>query len=428
MFLLVITHTAAVNVTALIEQQFEQRDPHYLSKKAAALAQVTASNALLQQREAAGAALPCSEQKLIDAKHTAHYTDDWSALSAQLAAFNASLAQSNQSWALNQSAADGAWGACSSRLSARFDAASTAVNTAVASGERRAQYPLRWTAPIASPAGLGSLLDTWRVSDIASSGADVRDDLGGIVGAVTQFVYKPPLAAFVNATDAAMAGLLVIDDAYARAVDAYLDAWQDDASGFWGAAYVDGDRVVGGADLSMTYHVVSYRGGVVARWEQIVWTLTSAAYQSAPYPYGWRHGTTVPLHNGYDVAKLLKLGWKQAPSSARPRISASLAALVSRSLAEEVNATAGTLRCDPTFYNSIGDCYYFGASFLHAVAYFTSTSSAPWWSADPATRFPGGPALCAALRATIVHMGLRSDSALAALDRLQEDCPVSSAP
>lgn len=83
-------------------------------------------------------------------------------------------------------------------------------------------------------------------------------------------------------------------------------------------------------------------------------------------------------------------------------------------------ADNATFNCDPTFYNSLGACYYFGVSFLDVVGYFTSTTSPPWWSNET---IPDGPKLCKDITASIKSQGIIGPEATAALSRLTADCP-----
>ena len=415
-------------MSEVIAREFIARDADYLAKRADAMDRIERVAEALAQLESSGIQLPCSRQQLLDAKHLSLYTDHWANVTTQLKMVASSMSDHNQSWAAEQQPGDGSWGPCYSRLAARYDAASEAVNAAVDARHVRASFPLRWTAPVANASGLVTLLDEHRISTIRSTGIDQRDDLGALIGAVTQFAFKPPLAAFINRTDAfATPPLLVIDDAYSAHFTDYLDRWQDTCSGFWGAGYAlpsSGDAVQS-ADLSLTYHIVAYRGGRVQRWPQIIQTLL--AMRTAEYPFGWVHRTgkssSVPTHNSYDVTKLCKFGWPHVPRAAQVAIGDAIGWLVNETLAQEIASTEqGKLVCDMSFYNSLGACYYYAASFLHEAHYFTSTDKPPWWSIDPSLRFADGPRLCRALLGEIARLRLANDEAKAAVERLRGDC------
>ena len=93
----------------------------------------------------------------------------------------------------------------------------------------------------------------------------------------------------------------------------FIDDWQDPETGFWGAWYRDGDQIYRTSDLSITFHIVSYRNGKVDRKVAIDEHLLASKYED--YPYGWFKDGRMSNHNNYDVVKILRLIWKDLPDS-----------------------------------------------------------------------------------------------------------------
>ena len=84
-------------------------------------------------------------------------------------------------------------------------------------------------------------------------------------------------------------------------------AWQDPATGYWGPSYWSDGHLYKSADLSYTFHIISYRRGNVDHWPEIV--ETTMAIENEPYPFGWKHEGSYVNHNNYDVAKIFRYGW-----------------------------------------------------------------------------------------------------------------------
>ena len=75
----------------------------------------------------------------------------------------------------------------------------------------------------------------------------------------------------------------------------FIDDWQDPETGFWGAWYRDGVQIYRTSDLSITFHIVSYRNGEVDRKVAIGEHLLASKYEE--YPYGWFKDGRMSNHN-----------------------------------------------------------------------------------------------------------------------------------
>ena len=76
---------------------------------------------------------------------------------------------------------------------------------------------------------------------------------------------------------------------------------------------MSGGEIIRAADLSQTYHTVTYREGAVNHWPQII--KTTLAIKDLQYPFGWRHHGQYNNHNNYDVVRILRLGWPYMTSA-----------------------------------------------------------------------------------------------------------------
>lgn len=419
------------DILGLVARQQEQYAPGYAARVAQWTPVVDKAAVQLFALQSAGHAVPCSTEYFTDLKWRLHYTSMANAteMQAALDALHASWQPDklNQTWSLAQRS-DGSFGSfCSSRVSQYYDALVGAVSDAsVATPPPDLRYALVPAYESLSSADkIEPFLSSLRVSDVAATGLDSRDDLGGITGAMSQLVWKPPLLAYMRNHSRG----LDIDDAYVAAYTSFFEAWQDSETGFWGEWYNDGGDFVKAPDLSFTFHTVSYMHKAhlkVARWPQIA--ATTLAMQNRTYPYGWlqRDGNS-NTHNLYDVAKILHYAFDsgELSSATRASASASIATGLEWCLQSGMNAYNGSFVCDPAagFFNSLGDCYYFGVSFLDEIEYFThpnATSAGPWW--DTTRHFPDGPRLCQAITHTMTSQGISGGLAEGALQRLHADC------
>jgi len=143
------------------------------------------------------------------------------------------------------------------------------------------------------------------------------------------------------------------------------DEWQNPATGYWGAWYEEDGKVVKTDDLSITFHIVSYRNGKVEQWPTIV--DHTFRIRELSYPYGWHHRGTQNNHHAYDVTRLLRLGWSEMTFLQKARTRAELFIMLARAQRLSMNYD-GEFNAEP--YNKVADAYYFGVSFFDEAGYF----------------------------------------------------------
>ena len=157
------------------------------------------------------------------------------------------------------------------------------------------------------------------------------------------------------------------------ALASLVGSWCDPNTGFFGVTYVvDGTgHQVATRDLSLTFHMIRYLPHLVADWPRLVDTLLELS--ETAYPQGRLNPDPKPFsdHNNYDVAEILRRGWRRMLPRQRVRASELIGAMfdwcVSRSVAPD-----GTV-IDPDTGDMVPDAYYFCAAFLDTVGYFDRT-------------------------------------------------------
>lgn len=401
---------ASAKIQEIVLRGFERRDPDYLQERDANAAKLAPLVERLVDLQEKGEDMACSEQIYIESRWLLEHTTNWERLGSRIDALEQSMETMDQGFAREQSAMDGAWGACYEEWFLKLDATITALND-LADREESPSYPLSFLSRITDPEVLRGYLDDLLISDVARTGIDQRDELGAVTGALSQLLFKEQLRRFVDEPAQGFS----VDDEYVEAYRRFLEASQDPATGYWGAWYRDGDRLYRSADLSLTFHAISYSGGEVRLWPQIV--DTTLAIKSFEYPYGWLKNGSYNHHNNYDVLKIFRYGWPRMTEEQREQARAELTAMLAWCLEPPMDPKA-PFSVDATFYSSPGDYYYYGVSFFDEIGYWDPTER--FWTSE---NFPGALALCRRIKAQLLESRLDTPPARAALQKLERNCP-----
>jgi hypothetical protein len=402
---------ATVDIADLIDRQFLAFDRDYRAQHDVREGRL---KSLKEQIEQTPGGLACSREIMIEAEWLLHYTADWATLDAQLARLQASLTQ--EQGAAHEQSADGSWGKCYSQWFQRLNGTLEEVGRLIPKqGDPlpKFAYELRFLDVISTPSSLIPMLYGRQLSDIVTNGVYQRDELGALQQSLSQFLYKDDLRGVLVANGAAFLGAPAYKTAYRR----FLDATQDDTTGFWGPWLMVDGVVQRAIDLSFTFHTVSYLKGDVRRWPEIIDTLF--AIKDLPYPFGWRVDGKFNNHNNYDVARLMRRGWSQMTPLQQVDAAAAIREMLAWTLNESLDAK-GAFKSDP-FYDSEGELYYFGIVFLAEVGFWKPDTR--FWT-DDKTLDPKARWLCTQLRKNLEPLVPGSNFAADARDKLNDNCPV----
>jgi hypothetical protein len=334
-------------------------DPQYRQRKRAADDEYDRLKEDLIAQQRRGRKTSCARQVLNEAKWYTHSTARFADAHRRLNDLRQILAAPRDPHDGGQLAADGSFGCCTEQWFLRLD---DAVDELAVLGMTwsEPEHPLTLLERINGPEKLRAYLDSVRISDTARTGVDSRTELNHATSALARFILWQGTAREIPTKYDLHPGLK-------GAFLAYLDEWQDPGTGFWGTWYRTADgRLVKTSDLSITFHLVSYRGGRVNQWPRIV--ETTLAMRGGEYPYGWLEDGRRSNHHNYDVALLLRLGWTHATDAQRAEIRREVDRMVAWCLTE-------TIEPDGTFKvlddNTLGGAFFFGVAFLNEVGYFT---------------------------------------------------------
>jgi hypothetical protein len=401
---------------AMVEDQFVLFEPDYRRLKAQRLERLRPLEEKLFALQAAGEPMFCSAHMLNEVRWLLQSTTQWSRIDKQLWLMGVSLQDKDQYFAMNQESHDGSWGVCYDEWFKKLDPMIQAINGMAGEDIGPEHTELEFLQPIDSQEKLVKYLDRVRLSDIAATGLNRRDELGAVTSVVAEIVFKQHVQDYIARN---VTGIELGAD-YRDAFRQFIDDWQDPETGYWGPWYEIGGEVRKATDLSTTYHIVAYRKGDVARWDKIV--ATTLAIENEEYPYGWRHQGRLTDHNAYDVVRIFQLGWPHMDEAQRARAARAIDGLLEWSLTESLQPD-GAFAAPTGFSSSVSDAQYYGVSLLTKTGYCATQT--PFWTDRT---WPEAKETCCRIAARLASFNAQIPAAVAARRRLGEAYPVCPSP
>jgi hypothetical protein len=402
----------------MVEEQFVLFEPKYRQLKAVRLERLRAIEKRLFALQGDGEPMFCSAHMLNETRWLLQSTTQWSRVDKQLWLLGASLQDKDQYFAMNQESHDGSWGVCYDEWFKKLDPMIQAINGMAGNDLAPEHTQLDFLQPIDTPQELIEYLDRVRLSNIAATGLNRRDELGAVTSVVAEIVFKQHVQDFL----ARHIKSIDLGAGYSEAFRQYIDDWQDPETGYWGPWYEIDGEVHKAADLSFTYHIVAYRQGDVRHWDRIV--ATTLAIENEEYPFGWHHQGRMTDHNAYDVVRIFQLGWPHMDEALRAQAARAIAGLLDWSLAESLQPD-GSFAAPVGFSSSVSDAQYYGVSLLTKSGY--CAVRAPFWTNRT---WPDAGATCCRIAERLRHFSTQIPAAEAARRRLAEaypGCPAAPA-
>jgi hypothetical protein len=401
-------------IQALILQDFIRFDPNYLEHRQRFGRWLDSLGWRLATLQAAGRQLECSNEIYLEAKWLHRYTADWQRLKERLQELEKSLGRADQQFALQQSPDTGLWGACYQQPFFKLEATFLALIQMQELG-KVPQIPVHLPPPFDSwPTSIQHFYGLL-VSDVAHTGVDNRGELGNIATIASLTYFKDYVQQYLNSK---VRGLWNQTEPeiklrqYRQLFSNYVDAWQDQTTGYWGPWYMSGGSLYYAIDLSFTFHIISYRHGQVSYWPEII--ATTLRIREEPYPFGFAGGFT--NHNNYDVAKILRYGWRWMSLDQRARAGGLINDMLRWTLSSSLQPD-GSFKVVPLAFSSVDADFYFGVAFLDVVGYW-DTKKRFWTKRD----FPEAGSVCVLIKTKLKSLGLNSPESQSALSTLEHAC------
>jgi len=379
---------------------FLKFDPDYRRKHAKHVDELEELQLELARQTAKGRPTPCSRQIFLEARWLVFYSAYWDRIERRLRDLREMLSRpADPPDAREQNEADGSYDHGSEAWFLKLDATIEEVEYRGERGEQP-KYPLKLLDRINTPEKLRAYLDPLLVSDVAKTGLDNRYELNIAITAIERFIVG-----HVGQVYPFQPGLK-------QALFDYEDkVWQDPQTGFFGGWYrlADG-KIRKTADLSVTFHIVSYRRDSIQRVHQMMRTVI--AMKDQEYPFGWREEGRMSNHHNYDVVRLFRVGWSQMDKEQRALARSEMRRMMDFCLKETMNSDGSFKLMDD---DTVGSSFLFPVSLLNELGYFRP--SLRFWTWDS---FPNAMKMADTTERRIKAMGLTDTESAKVLRRFEE--------
>ncbi len=343
-------------------KDFVAFDPNYPAAHHALSTELDGLQADMIRQQRAGRKTYCSRQVFLESHWLVYSTCRYAQARERLNELRQMLAAKSDPHGREQAESDGSFASCCQAWWLRIDLSCDEL-IVLAQRWDEPKYPLKLLESINSPEKLRSYLDSVLISDIRKTGVNNSRELNMATADLERFILW-------DGTWKELPTKFSFDPGLKSALLDYEDnKWQDPTTGMWGAWFRAADgSIVKTSDLSVTFHIVSFRDADgIQRWPQLI--DTTLAMKNGRYPYGWlEEGRFMSNHHNMDVVRLWRLGWPKATSQQRSRIGREIESMLEFCLAK-------TLQDDGSFKSpeedTLSSSFYFGVGFLHEIGFFS---------------------------------------------------------
>jgi hypothetical protein len=353
----------------------------------------------LARQTRSGRATPGSRQIFLEARWLTYYSAHFDRIRRRLDDLREMLSRpADPEDAREQVAADGSYGRYSDEWFLKLDATVEELEDRAARGEEP-KHPLKLLDRINTPDKLRLYLDSLLISDIRETGIDNRYELNIGISAIIRLVTGD------------LGQVYPFPPEMERALFEYMDdRWQDPETGFYGGWYrLPDGSIRKTADLSITFHIVSYRRQSTKRLPEMMQTLL--AMETYEFPFGWQQEWRPSNHHNYDVVRLFRIGWPVMHNAQRAYARESMKRMLEFCLTETLNEDGSFKLMDE---DTVGSSFMIPVHLLDDLGYFRQ--SRRFWTDEP---FPEGPATARRIAMRIESMGLTDTESQKALRRLR---------
>jgi len=343
-------------------------DPEYIPKHRQYVERLRILQLELARQAAGGRATPCSRQIFLEARWLTFYSAHWAEIESRLKDLAEMLGRpSDPPDSRDQIEADGCFDHCSHAWFLKLDSTIEEVEDRGESG-RKIDFPLKLLDKINSPEKLRTYLDSLLVSDIRATGIDNRFELNIAITAIERFIVGH------------VGKVYEFHPGLQKALFDYEDnVWQDRNTGFFGGWYrLPDGSIRKTSDLSVTFHIVSYRRDTIQRVPEIV--KTTIAMSKEEYPFGWHEEGQMSNHHNYDVVRLFRVGWPRMSEEQRELARTEMRKMMAFCLEETMNPDGSFKMMDE---DTLGSSFLFPVSLLNELGYFRPSLRFWTWESFP---------------------------------------------
>jgi hypothetical protein len=341
----------------------------------------------VNRRQGAGENMAYSMHIYREIRWRLNFTRDLQATRTRMEDLRHSLTQPElQKQASEQQASDGSWGLGINEWYLRLYYSVDAIEDRWQG--KTPPYPLSFLDRINSPEKLTAQLDADLHNDFTKTGVFNREETDETFSALARLLLKtenPPYA-FHPQLQAALL--------------AFVDRWQNPATGCWGQWLVDrGGRIWKMDDVGMTFHVISDLHGQVPHLDLIARRLLEL--DKLNFPAGIRLDGHYENHLNWDAVKIFRTAWPDLDAATRDRVRGEISQMLDWCLADSLQPDGSfkTSELDET----LADACNYGDRFLNETGFYNSKKR--FWTDQ---NFPGAEAIHERIKAKLKTLG-RSD-------------------
>ncbi len=262
------------------------------------------------------------------------------------------------------------------------------------------QYSLTFLDRINSPEKLDTVLDVDLHDDFTRTGVFNREELDETFSALARMLFKN------SRTDC-----YAFDPQLGAALVAFVNRWQNPATGYWGQWMVDRQgRVWKMDDMAITFHVISDLNGRVNHLDQIA--KRTLQLDDVDFPAGIRFNGHYENHLNWDAVKIFREAWPDLDESTREQARAEMSRMLAWCLAHSYQPDGSFKVSD--LDDTPGDAYRYGVDFLAELGYFQSEDR--FWTDQ---QFPESTAIRGQIETKLKSTGLQDPGLKEAYDTLQ---------
>jgi hypothetical protein len=262
------------------------------------------------------------------------------------------------------------------------------------------KYPLTFLDRINSPEKLDAVLSTDLQDDFTRTGVFNREELDETFSALARMLVTN-----------SRTGCYDFDPGLGDALAAFVNRWQNPATGYWGQWMVDRQgRVWKMDDMGMTFHVISDLNGHVNHLDQIA--KRTLQLDQIDFPAGIRFNGHYEDHLNWDVVKIFREAWPALDEPTRQQARAEMSRMLTWCLAHSYQPDGSFKVSD--LDDTPGDAYRYGVDFLAELGYFQRKDR--FWTDQ---EFPESRAVHDRIEAKLRSMGTSDPGLKEAYDKLQ---------
>ncbi len=339
----------------------------------------------INQKQAEGQAMDYSMHIYREIRWLLNFTSDTTATRSRINDLRESLLHpEEQRLAKEQQSADGSWGAGINVWYLRFYYSLDNLEDST-----HPLYPLSFLDRINSPEKLEKQLDADLYNDFLKTGTFNREELDETFSAI---------ARLLNKTKQKIA--YTFYPQLNSALKAYVNRWQNPATGCWGQWMIDRHGYVWKMDdVGITFHVISDLKGEVAHKDLIAKRLL--ALDGINFPAGIRMDGDYENHLNWDAVKIFRFAWPFLDSITRIKVRDEISRMLHWCLTKSYQPDGSFKISD--LDDTMGDAYRYGVAFLSETGYFQKEKR--FWTDE---NFPEAKSVREHIKAKLLSIGLNN--------------------